>query len=278
MNYYRRHIGDYLRDTAHLSLLEHGVYARLLDVYYTREASIPDDQAARLIGARSREEREAVERVLSEFFVRDGASWSQPRCEREIASAREKAERNREVGKKGGRPRKVETHEGRKQEPTENPNGFQSEPAENPSHKPIANSHNSLPPVGSRAREPDPPESLAGKACRLMWDAGVQRVNPSDPRLAALLSQGVTPTQFGDLAAELREAKGEVVGMAYVLATMTGRLREAAAQPDVPPGSAARLGARGTAYGDEIDRIAASIRQGAAPSPETVDVEVRRVG
>ena len=111
-----------------------------------------------------------------------------------------------------------------------------------------------------------------------MRDAGVQRVNPSDPRLAALLSQGVTPTQFGDLAAELREAKREVVGMAYVLATMTGRLSEAAAQPDVPPGSAARLGARGTAYGDEIDRIAASIRQGAAPSPETVDVEVRRVG
>ena len=46
MNYYKRHIGDYLKDTAHLSLLEHGVYARLLDVYYTRETAIPDDQAA----------------------------------------------------------------------------------------------------------------------------------------------------------------------------------------------------------------------------------------
>ena len=34
MNYHKRHIGDYLKDTAHLSLLEH-VYARLLDVRTT---------------------------------------------------------------------------------------------------------------------------------------------------------------------------------------------------------------------------------------------------
>ena len=47
MNYYKRHIGDYLKDTAHLSLLEHGVYARLLDVYYTRETAIPDDHLRR---------------------------------------------------------------------------------------------------------------------------------------------------------------------------------------------------------------------------------------
>jgi uncharacterized protein YdaU (DUF1376 family) len=32
VNYYERHIGDYLKDTAHLSLLEHGIYTRLLDV------------------------------------------------------------------------------------------------------------------------------------------------------------------------------------------------------------------------------------------------------
>ena len=48
MNYYERHIGDYLKDTAHLSLLEHGVYSRLLDVYYTRESPIPAADAERL--------------------------------------------------------------------------------------------------------------------------------------------------------------------------------------------------------------------------------------
>lgn len=91
MNYYEHHIGDYLKDTAHLSLLEHGVYRRLLDVYYTRESGIPDDQAARLIGARSKEEREALSAVLAEFFsLRDGTHW-QGRTDREIERFRRKS-------------------------------------------------------------------------------------------------------------------------------------------------------------------------------------------
>lgn len=85
MNYYERHIGDYLRDTAHLSLLEHGIYTRLLDIYYTRESSIPKSEAARLVGARTKEEREALASVLAEFFADDGAAYRQERCEREIA-------------------------------------------------------------------------------------------------------------------------------------------------------------------------------------------------
>ena len=37
MNFYPRHIGDYIARASHLTLLEHGVYARLLDIYYSRE-------------------------------------------------------------------------------------------------------------------------------------------------------------------------------------------------------------------------------------------------
>jgi uncharacterized protein YdaU (DUF1376 family) len=84
LNYYERHIGDYLKDTSHLSLLEHGIYGRLLDVYYTREGAIPDAQAARLIGARSKEEREALTAVLAEFFVLTEGHWHQARCDIEV--------------------------------------------------------------------------------------------------------------------------------------------------------------------------------------------------
>jgi uncharacterized protein YdaU (DUF1376 family) len=73
--YYERHLGDYLRETVHLSLLEHGVYTRLLDVYHQREAPIPDAQSARLVGARTQEERDALAQVLREFFRRDGEVW-----------------------------------------------------------------------------------------------------------------------------------------------------------------------------------------------------------
>ena len=84
MNYYERHIGDYLKDTAHLSLLEHGVYSRLLDVYYTRESAIPADQVERLIGARSKDERVALAVVVAEFFTVEADALRHTRCEREI--------------------------------------------------------------------------------------------------------------------------------------------------------------------------------------------------
>jgi uncharacterized protein YdaU (DUF1376 family) len=90
LNYYERHIGDYLKDTSHLSLLEHGIYGRLLDVYYTREGAIPDVQAARLIGARSKDERDALSAVLSEFFELVDAHWHQGRCDAEIDAYRGK--------------------------------------------------------------------------------------------------------------------------------------------------------------------------------------------
>lgn len=95
MNYYERHIGDYLKDTAHLSLLEHGIYTRLLDVYYTRESALPDEQVARLIGARSKEEKDALQAVLAEFFVKTEAGWYQDRCNREIARYQEKQSKAR---------------------------------------------------------------------------------------------------------------------------------------------------------------------------------------
>ena len=90
MNYYERHIGDYLKDTAHLSLLEHGIYGRLLDVYYTREGPLPAGQVERLTGVRSKEERAALSAVLAEFFKADGDTLTHSRCDREIARYQDK--------------------------------------------------------------------------------------------------------------------------------------------------------------------------------------------
>ncbi len=84
MNYYERHIGDYLRDASHLSLLEHGVYARLLDVYYTEEVGLEEGMVARRIGAKTDEELAALRIVLMEFFVLQDGVYTQARCDREI--------------------------------------------------------------------------------------------------------------------------------------------------------------------------------------------------
>lgn len=114
MNYYERHIGDYLKDTAHLSLLEHGVYTRLLDVYYTREAALPDSDVARLIGARSKDERAAMRTVLEEFFRLVDGAWVQRRCEQEIERFLAKKP-EADARKESTRERQRRTREHRKQ-------------------------------------------------------------------------------------------------------------------------------------------------------------------
>lgn len=84
MNYYQRHLGDYARDTAHLSMIEHGAYTMLLDRYYATEQGIPEDQAYRVARARTREEKSAVSAVLAEFFTLEEGVWVQRRVREEI--------------------------------------------------------------------------------------------------------------------------------------------------------------------------------------------------
>lgn len=68
MNYYKRHLGDYAKDTGWLSTYQHGVFALLLDWYYANEKAIPIDLAYRIVKARSGPERKATEEVLLAFF------------------------------------------------------------------------------------------------------------------------------------------------------------------------------------------------------------------
>lgn len=86
MNYYEHHIGDYDADTAHLSWAEDMAYTRLMRLYYRKESPIPADitQACRLVRAQSKEERKAVEVVLSEFFELRDDGWHQSRCDSEL--------------------------------------------------------------------------------------------------------------------------------------------------------------------------------------------------
>lgn len=92
MNYYEHHIGDYLKDTAHLSMIEDAAYRRLIDVYYTRETPLPTDRKAaqKLARAQSKEERAAVDYVLDEFFELREDGWYRSRCDEEIGKERKK--------------------------------------------------------------------------------------------------------------------------------------------------------------------------------------------
>lgn len=128
MHYYQHHIGDYRRDTSHLSLLEHGVYRQLLDLYHLSEKPIPEetDWVIRRLAAKTELEISAIKLVLSDFFVlnADGAlGYSHKRCDKDIEDYANKADTARVNGKLGGRPKKTQpVIYGNPEEPTSQAN------------------------------------------------------------------------------------------------------------------------------------------------------------
>lgn len=236
MNYYERHIGDYLKDTAHLSLLEHGVYGRLLDVYYTRETPIPAAQVERLIGVRSKEERAALQDVLSEFFTVDGDVYRHARCDREIeryqgkqrkaaasANARWKKEPKDTERSANAMRTHMRTHcEGNapsNQTPDTNNQGAHVEHQQH----------------GVSVVGPDGP-ARALVAAQAMQGAGLADVSATHPKLVLLVEAGVTTD-------ELREAAKAAVkggkGFPWALARAEGQRRDAAQAGVLPIATAA---------------------------------------
>lgn len=68
--WYAHYPGDYGRDTAHLSLAQHGAYRLLLDHYSSTAAPFSSDVMVlhRICRAFEQIEKDAVNSVLAEFF------------------------------------------------------------------------------------------------------------------------------------------------------------------------------------------------------------------
>ena len=99
MNYFELHLGDYAEATAHLSILEDGVYMRLVRKYYATESALPGDlsEIKRLVGAKQTSEKHAVERVVSEFFyVGEDGLYHNRRCDEELAKFLLKSQKARD--------------------------------------------------------------------------------------------------------------------------------------------------------------------------------------
>lgn len=205
MNFYKHHIGDYDANTAHLSWTEDAAYRRLISLYYRREEPIPLDlaQACRLVRATSKQERDAVEAVLEEFFQREADGWHSKRCDEEIGLAKAKADANRTNGRGGGRPRKTVTQP----EPTKNPTETQmvsgADEVGNLSQTPVTSNHLTPPSpraVDNSARLPeraDPEVDADGVPWRWWktpqgWQAKAQALGlPAWDRAAFDTGQGI---------------------------------------------------------------------------------------
>jgi len=97
MHHYQFNIGNYKKDTAHLTPLEHGVYRTMMDSYYTNEGALEADDAflMRTHCIRSADEKEAYQNVLSDFFeLRDG-SYHHAGCDKVLTEIYEKSDKAR---------------------------------------------------------------------------------------------------------------------------------------------------------------------------------------
>ena len=190
MHYYQHNIGDYARDTGHLSVLEHGIYRLILDWCYLNEKPITTEQAMRV----GRGNPTETQSVLSEFFSQNSDGWEHKRVNAEIDAFHSKSKRNRENGAKGGRPK-----------PTNNPVGSQSDAKHNPNQEPITNN-----------QEPIREDTFSDEMCGAAFAAPApvpetvipqQQPNPTpakpksdEPKAARLPADWRLPKAWGDWA------------------------------------------------------------------------------
>ena len=257
MNYFELHIGDLTEATAHLTILEDGVYGRLMRKYYATEKPLPADLKTlqRLIGARSKDEREAVETVLRDFFELQDDGWHQSRCDAEIAAYHEKMA-GKEAGKEGAKERQRRARERRKslfeqlrghgQVPSFSTTTADLElmlsrvtsgDASRGVTQPVTRDDTATQTPDTKHQTPVLPadagiaSATPGLAAKAMKGAGLGDVNPSHPKLAALLAGGITLDELRDAAATAVQG-GK--GFAYALATAEGRRIDAAKVGTLP--------------------------------------------
>jgi hypothetical protein len=157
MLWYKFWIGDYITDTIHLADAEDLAYRRLLDLYYLSERPIPLDLER--VARKIRLDLDITETVLEEFFDKCEDGYRHSRCDDEIGRYLHQVEMNRQLGKRGGRPKKTE-----------------SEPKVNPIQKQKQKKDiSSAAPTSLRFEEfwavwPDSKRKVAKSACKVKWE------------------------------------------------------------------------------------------------------------
>ncbi|MGN6383673.1 MAG: YdaU family protein [Dyella sp.] len=272
MNYFELYPGDYLRDTTRLTLIEHGAYLRLLMAYYAEESPLPADYGELyvIVSAVSAADKAAVKKVADRFFPvdEDGARHN-GRADDEIAKAAERME-GAESRKSNDALRKQRSREYRSKLfaelrvvgivpdgtlPMADLKALHAKHVTRTGHvthgvtgrdksrdigrdntgnqTPDPTSHVSVGKTEASTEISQGTSTEAGRACRLLREAGCARVNPSHPDLLAALAEGVTPEAIRDTYVATPDARNP---FAYAIATARGLHADGARSvPTGPP-------------------------------------------
>jgi uncharacterized protein YdaU (DUF1376 family) len=257
MNHFPFHIGDYAEATGHLSFIEDATYFRCIRKYYSTEKALPREisQVQRLIGAKTKEEKNSVEVVLNEFFILEEDGWHNKRCDQELEKYREgsKEDQERKAHEKERLRRYREERSlmfkalreldivpkydinmdalrdlfnkncnapvlsaGSVQSHNRNALDTHTDTAIT-NQEPITNNQEPIHTTHSGKN------LTPGVVCSVFRSKGISSVNPSNPKLHALITQGVPLSEF-EYAAGVAIERGK--GFAYAIGIVEGRLAE----------------------------------------------------
>ena len=241
MNYYERHIGDFIRDTVGLSMIEDGAYNRLLDQAYQTERPIPKDMVYRLARATTPVERKAVDYVLATFFELTDDGYRQKRVEVEIARYQDKQRkakasadarwsgkgRNANADANASKP-----HDASDMRTHSEGNAHQTPDTRHQSKAFTENDDGVDPPLPSSSSQPENLQTRSLAMVILLRDRGV-RIVPGAEHARQWALRGVTDAQLltaAELCEQQRAAKGDPnpVNSGYVNAVLDSTIAKAA--------------------------------------------------
>ncbi|PSJ16354.1 YdaU family protein [Nitrosomonas supralitoralis] len=223
MHYFKMNIGDYAKKAGRLSMLEHGAYTLLMHACYDRERFPTLDDAIDWCWARTKEEKDAVQFVLSKFFDLVDGVYVQKRIQEEIDKYHENAQTNKRIAteresKRKDKARTVNEACKSVNEAPPNQEPLTKEPITS-NHKPGEITHTDYP--SQQSKKP----TTAASVCLAIKKIGIIDLNPSHPELLMLIEAGATIDEFMHAA---RTAKDKSKGFAYVLGIVKGQRTEAA--------------------------------------------------
>ncbi len=196
MNYYPHHIGDFIRDTANLNDHQIATYMRMIWAYYLSEKPFSDPPEDIAFAMRSDEK--TIQLLLRHYFIKEPDGWHQKRIDREVSAFKSKGEKRRGAANVRWSNANALQNESisKEKDANQEPRTNNQEPR---TTKPIIN----------------PPAVALAIAFR---QNGI-KTQPFDPRLLALVSQGISVDLINSACDVAKQAKpGENIGIAYVLA------------------------------------------------------------
>lgn len=196
-------VGDYLRDTGHLSASEHGCYLLLLMHAWGHDGLLPhDEDRLRRIGKMDPKAWAAARCTILEFFYRAEDGYRQKRVDHELRRAQEVCDK-RQDDRQNATARMRRWRQNRNEDPPPKPNGD----GDVTRHKPVTSP--------SPTPSPTPSRDASG-------DASVTRASQLQPQVQVHPVEGKKITNFipltGDSEPRARENAPDAVGSEAVAA------------------------------------------------------------